>query len=117
VIFGLVPGELPDPGDTELTSEERDQLRRAGAHDIGREQEPLPVTGGSQAHEEGRDRVHTDELDTGRADSSYWPDLTLKEGLTLAPLAILTIAVGVYPKPILDIVQPSFERILAPFLT
>jgi NADH-quinone oxidoreductase subunit M len=113
VIFGRLPGELPDPGDTELTPEERDQLAHAGGHG----HEPLPVMGGSH------DQVSADStddhslLEEGRADSSIWPDLTLKEAITLTPLAVLTIAVGVYPKPILDIVQPTFERILAPFLT
>jgi NADH-quinone oxidoreductase subunit M len=117
VIFGRLPGELPDPGDTELTEDEKRQLARAGAHDIGHEQEPLPVAGGSQDH--GPDDHATEQhgLEDGRADSSLWPDLTKKEVITLTPLAILTIAVGVYPKPLFDVVQPSFERILAPFLT
>jgi NADH:ubiquinone oxidoreductase subunit 4 (subunit M) len=35
--------------------------------------------------------------------------------LTLFPLAVLTIVTGVYPRPIFDIVEPAFERILAPF--
>ena len=42
-----------------------------------------------------------------------WPDLTAKELLTLAPLAILTIYLGVYPQAALNIVEPSLERILA----
>ena len=32
VFFGRLPGELPDPGDTELTEEEKEQLAHAGAH-------------------------------------------------------------------------------------
>jgi NADH-quinone oxidoreductase subunit M len=117
VIFGRLPGELPDPGDTELTEEEKAQLARADVHDIGHGQEPLPVAGGSQEHESEDDEVDHHALADGRADSSHWPDLTIKEAITLTPLAILTIAVGVYPKPLFDIVQPTFERILAPFLT
>jgi len=35
----------------------------------------------------------------------------------LLPLAVLTIVFGVYPKPILDIVGPAFERILLPFMS
>jgi NADH-quinone oxidoreductase subunit M len=113
VVFGRLPGELPDPGDTELTAEEKEQL----AHAEGHAHEPLPVAGGSQDHEpDGRATDHQ-PLEDGRADSSLWPDLTKKEVITLTPLAILTIAVGVYPKPLFDVVQPSFERILAPFLT
>lgn len=45
-------------------------------------------------------------------DSSRWPDLTLKESLTLFPLAALTIIFGVYPKPMLAIVEPSLQAIL-----
>jgi NADH-quinone oxidoreductase subunit M len=113
VIFGRLPGELPDPGDTELTPEEREQLAHSGGHG----HEPLPVMGGSHDHASADGADDHSLLEEGRADSSIWPDLTLKEAITLTPLAILTIAVGVYPKPILDIVQPTFERILAPFLT
>jgi NADH-quinone oxidoreductase subunit M len=115
VIFGRMPGELPDPGDTELTDEEKEQLAHAGAQGHGHE--PLPVAGGSQEHESTDEAGDHLALEDGRADSSHWPDLTKKEAITLTPLAILTIAVGVYPKPLFDIVQPSFERILAPFLT
>jgi NADH:ubiquinone oxidoreductase subunit 4 (subunit M) len=46
-----------------------------------------------------------------------YPDLTRKELGVLVPLAVLSLAMGVYPKFVFDIVQPSFERILAPFLT
>ncbi len=49
-------------------------------------------------------------------DSSLWPDLTRKELITLVPLAVLTIALGIYPNPVFDIVGPSFERIMDPFL-
>jgi NADH-quinone oxidoreductase subunit M len=115
VIFGRLPGELPDPGDGELTQEERAQLAHAGGHGHGAE--PLPVAGGSHDHDGEEHPASAVGLDDVRADSSKWPDLTLKEAITLTPLAILTIAVGVYPKPIFDIAQPAFERILAPFLT
>ena len=42
-----------------------------------------------------------------------WPDLTLKEALTLLPLAVLTIYVGVYPQSVLNICEPALQRILA----
>jgi len=64
---------------------------------------PLPVGGGSHDH---RDEGH----------GSVWPDVTRREVLTLAPLVVLTVFFGVYPKPIFDILQPSLERILAPFM-
>jgi hypothetical protein len=41
-----------------------------------------------------------------------WPDLTLKEALTLVPLAILTIFLGVYPQAALAIAEPALQRIL-----
>ena len=36
-----------------------------------------------------------------------WPDLSLKEVLTLLPLAVLTIYLGVYPQAVLTIVEPA----------
>ncbi len=42
-----------------------------------------------------------------------WPDLSIKEMLTLLPLAVLTIYLGVYPQAVLTIVEPALERILA----
>lgn len=39
-------------------------------------------------------------------------DISWKEGLTLVPLAALTIAVGVYPGPILDLMAPAVQQIL-----
>ena len=146
VIWGRAPGEAPDPHDGALTTEERDSLHKEPAvghdqasgglgHGLGA---PLPVAGGSQLHDgspsgsvaatgaavaadqavsaEG-DAAHTDGHGGEKAGASErWPDLSKKEALTLFPLAFLTIATGVYPRPIFDIVEPAFERILAPFL-
>jgi NADH:ubiquinone oxidoreductase subunit 4 (subunit M) len=41
-----------------------------------------------------------------------WPDLTIKEALTLVPLAALTIYLGVYPQAVLTIAEPALQRIL-----
>jgi NADH:ubiquinone oxidoreductase subunit 4 (subunit M) len=41
-----------------------------------------------------------------------WPDLSPKEMLTLLPLAVLTIVVGVYPQIVLTICEPALQRIL-----
>ena len=41
-----------------------------------------------------------------------WPDLSIKEMLTLLPLAVLTIYIGVYPQSVLTIVEPALQRIL-----
>jgi NADH-quinone oxidoreductase subunit M len=109
IIFGRAPGELPDPHDGELTAEERHELEAAGhGHGHGHGA-PLPVSGGAHDHPAAAEGqlVGADEV---------WPDLTLKEALTLVPLAILTIVFGVFPGPLLEIVEPAFERILAPFM-
>jgi NADH-quinone oxidoreductase subunit M len=109
VVLGRAHGELPDHADGELTDDEKAMLATSGGHghahdDHGQGTAFAPVSGGSHddAHEEH--------------DSSLWPDLTRKELITLVPLAVLTIALGVYPNPIFDIVGPSFERIMDPFL-
>ena len=39
-------------------------------------------------------------------------DLTLREGIILAPLVILTILFGVYPKPILDMSAASVQQLV-----
>ena len=139
VVFGRAPGEAPDPHDGALTTEELDALPKEPA--VGVDQSglghgpgaPLPVGGGSQRHDGspsvravgdavaadqavavGGDAAHADH--GGKAGwAEVWPDLTKKEALTLFPLAVLTIVTGVYPRPIFDIVEPAFERILAPF--
>jgi NADH-quinone oxidoreductase subunit M len=40
------------------------------------------------------------------------PDMTWRERVTMAPLVILIVALGVYPKPILDRINPSVERLI-----
>jgi NADH-quinone oxidoreductase subunit M len=112
VVFGRAPGEAPDPGDGDLTSEERAEIAAHG-HGYGDDHGhghamPMPVSGGSHDHGHGHD-------DHGHGVIPM-PDITFKEGLTLIPLALLTIFFGVYPKPLFEIVQPTFERIIAPFL-
>ena len=39
-------------------------------------------------------------------------DLTVREGLTLAPLVFLTILFGVYPKPVLDMSAASVQQLV-----
>jgi NADH-quinone oxidoreductase subunit M len=109
VVQGRAKNELPDERDGELTADEKAMLAASGGghghgHDDDHGVAPAfaPVSGGSHDHD-------------GEHDSSLWPDLTRRELLTLLPLAVLTIALGVYPNPIFDIVGPSFERIMDPF--
>ena len=111
VIFGRQESDMPDPHDNELNAEERAMLAaHGGGHgshghdDHGQGQlNPLPVSGASHAHDDH--------------DEVSFPDVTRLELATLVPLAILTIFFGVYPKPIFDIVGPTFERILLPFMS
>ena len=46
-----------------------------------------------------------------------WPDLSIKELLTLLPLAVLTIFLGVYPQPVLTSSSRRLQRILAVLVT
>jgi NADH-quinone oxidoreductase subunit M len=114
VIFGRQPEDMPDPHDTELTPEEVARLERAGllgGHGHG---EPLPVSGASH------DAVSSDSDRTEPAEQTHdikWPDLNRIELWCLLPLVALTIVFGVYPKPILDMVGPAFERILLPYMS
>jgi NADH-quinone oxidoreductase subunit M len=118
IIFGRAPGELPDPHDGELTAQERIELHEAG--DGHGHAAPLPVSGGAHDHVASSDQVargnQTGSSDKLAGANEIWPDLTLKEALTLVPLAVLTIVFGVFPGPLLEIVEPAFERILAPFI-
>jgi hypothetical protein len=104
---------------------------------------PLPVSGGSHEHRAPRDADPsgtqdipdvTSDADRVQAAAQHAEDahgahghddhggltldkdLTRKEILTLFPLAVATVVFGVYPKPLFDIVEPSFQRILAPFI-
>jgi len=40
-------------------------------------------------------------------------DLTLKEGLTLAPFVIAIVFMGVYPKPVIERMEPAVEALVA----
>jgi len=108
VVFGRARGEMPDPHDNALTPEEVEMLAAAGDDGHGGHGShamPLPVSGGSHdAHD-----AHGDDP----LDSSKWHDLSKKEAITLFPLAVATIVFGIYPAPIMRIVEPAFQRLLA----
>ncbi|CAN5579025.1 NADH-quinone oxidoreductase subunit M [soil metagenome] len=98
VVKGRGYGELPDAHDGSLTADEAAMLANghgALAH--------APVSGG--AHD-------TD----GQLDSTDWPDLNRRELATLIPLAALTLILGIYPDLVFNIVEPTFERIMDPFM-
>ncbi|HVF18967.1 MAG TPA: NADH-quinone oxidoreductase subunit M [Mycobacteriales bacterium] len=39
-------------------------------------------------------------------------DLSMRERVVIAPLLVLIVALGVYPKPVLDVINPSVESVL-----
>ena len=46
-------------------------------------------------------------------DNAAMPDMTWREGLVMAPLLGLIVFLGVYPKPMLDRIEPSVSRLVA----
>jgi NADH-quinone oxidoreductase subunit M len=52
----------------------------------------------------------------GRADSSVaeepFAEMTWREGLVMAPLVLLIVALGVYPQPVLERITPSVDAIV-----
>ncbi|HEU0133038.1 MAG TPA: NADH-quinone oxidoreductase subunit M [Mycobacteriales bacterium] len=40
------------------------------------------------------------------------PDLSLREKVVIAPVLAMIVALGVYPRPVLDLVAPSVDRVL-----
>jgi NADH-quinone oxidoreductase subunit M len=46
------------------------------------------------------------------AENAEIPDLNLREGLAIAPLVGLIVFLGVYPKPMLERIEPSVNALL-----
>jgi NADH-quinone oxidoreductase subunit M len=46
-------------------------------------------------------------------DNATMPDMTWRDRAVMAPLLILIVLLGVYPKPALDRIQPSVDHLLA----
>ena len=46
-------------------------------------------------------------------DNKTFPELTLSEGAVLLPFIGLIVFIGVYPKPMLDRIEPSVDRLIA----
>jgi NADH-quinone oxidoreductase subunit M len=123
VFLGRAWGQAPDPGDSELTPAEQEEIRRMGGHHTGVEHgtydtgehgglQTNPVSGGD--HHVANAGAETGGYPTheGQLDSSRWPDMTGKELTVIIPLVVLTIVAGVYPKPLFDIMEPSLLAIL-----
>jgi len=92
VVWGRAAGEPPDANDPVL---------RAPVPDLP-EERLRPVMGGSGADEHF-------------IDPRTFKDINWKEIITLAPLALLTIWVGVYPSTVMEFVKPALQAILMPF--
>jgi len=88
IVMMRAPGEPPDPDDPEL--------RLANAYAVP------PAAGGAGPHEHA-------------VDPRTFPDLNWKEFATLAPLAVLTVWLGVYPGYVMRILQPAIEQVLSAF--
>lgn len=141
VVWGRPKGVLPDPGDGALTPTEKAWLAVAGAG-AGHGHGPTPALAGAGGHGQtfsvaaeqiagGQEERSPDAPDPGASPEAQhydwhtgagsqvpgeqrqiWPDLSFKEAITLIPLAILTIAVGLYPQGVLNICEPALQRIL-----
>jgi NADH-quinone oxidoreductase subunit M len=46
-------------------------------------------------------------------ENATMPDMTWRERAVMLPLVVLIVLLGVYPKPVLDRIEPSVERLIA----
>src|SRR5205814_2653835 len=46
-------------------------------------------------------------------ENSHFREMTWREGAVMAPLVVLIVFLGVYPKPVLTRVQPSVDRLIS----
>ena len=70
------------------------------------------ISGASQEHHDDHGHGHGAVSEVPGEERQIWPDLSRKELLTLLPLVVLTIYVGVYPQSVLNICEPALQRIL-----
>ncbi len=50
--------------------------------------------------------------DANWPDKSHFPDLSLREALTLVPMAAIVLALGFYPMPVLDLINHGMNDLL-----
>jgi NADH-quinone oxidoreductase subunit M len=111
VVWSRPKGVLPDPHDGALTPTEA-ALLASHDHGHGHGHAVPSISGASQEHHDDHGHGGGAESDVPGEERQNWPDLTLKELLTLLPLVVLTIYVGVYPQSVLNICEPALQRIL-----
>jgi NADH-quinone oxidoreductase subunit M len=51
-------------------------------------------------------------LGSPRQATQVFPEITSHEKLILYPLVLLVFAIGIYPKPLLDITEPAIKHLL-----
>jgi NADH-quinone oxidoreductase subunit M len=90
VVFERARGEPPDPHDGAL---------------------PAVAGGSGDAHAE----THHDEWPVDEHGVPRWPDVTQLELLSLVPLVLLAVAIGVWPGPFMEILRATLEAMLVPF--
>ncbi len=96
VAWERAPGEPPDSTDPEV------RVPLNESHGEGRGHGPQPIMGGS-----GHDEHFIDPRS--------FRDLDWTEIITVAPLAVAIIWIGVYPTTIMDILRPALQAISQPF--
>jgi NADH-quinone oxidoreductase subunit M len=47
-----------------------------------------------------------------RDNEPAFPEMKVREGLVLAPLIVLIVVLGIYPKPVLDRISPSVDALV-----
>ena len=71
--------------------------------------------GGGRGHVLSNSRGAHTEKHSGHGDSDLPTDLSAREIGILVPLAIVCLAIGIYPKPMLEAIAPSVERTLVAY--
>jgi NADH-quinone oxidoreductase subunit M len=67
-------------------------------------------------HGHGRGGAHGADHGHGASHASELPtDLNAREIGILVPLAVLCLAIGFYPKPMLEVISPSVDKVLAAY--
>lgn len=58
-------------------------------------------------------QVFHGKLDETTTPQEHFHDVSLRERLVLVPLVVLIVAIGIYPKPVLDRIEPAVNQLIA----
>jgi NADH-quinone oxidoreductase subunit M len=50
---------------------------------------------------------------SAEGDNATMPDLTVREGLTMVPFLVAIVFMGVYPKPVIERMEPAVDALVA----